>query len=90
MGVQAYTVEGIREENLIKEYENLPFVGRNNELLLLKKTYQSLLQNSFKEKGISIPKVILIKGEAGIGKTRLINEFIRYEVSNSNLYLIGN
>jgi len=44
------------------------FVGRKDELKLIKE--------HFKEKSSSKEKTLLISGEAGIGKTRLIEEFI--------------
>jgi DNA-binding winged helix-turn-helix (wHTH) protein/tetratricopeptide (TPR) repeat protein len=54
------------------------FVGRENEMDLLKLEYQKL-QNG-------IGNSILIQGEAGIGKTTLIQEFIK-EVSAENVFI---
>lgn len=48
----------------------LPFVGRSAEYAQLGATYQTVCQGQ--------PRVVLIEGEAGIGKTRLATEFLNW------------
>jgi tetratricopeptide (TPR) repeat protein len=46
----------------------LPFIGRQNELSILETTYLQALQGS--------GKFMLVSGESGIGKTRLLEEYL--------------
>ncbi|MFO7991135.1 MAG: tetratricopeptide repeat protein [Thermoplasmata archaeon] len=64
----------------VKEAEDL-FVGRKKELDELKEEFKGV-----KEKGAS---VIFISGEAGIGKTRLVNEFKRRVLKEGVEFLSG-
>ncbi|GAB4417587.1 MAG: hypothetical protein Fur0044_13280 [Anaerolineae bacterium] len=52
------------------DVQNLPFVGRSAEYAQLGATYQTVCQGQ--------PRVVLIEGEAGIGKTRLATEFLNW------------
>ncbi len=88
-GLQTYIVESIKDENAKPEHDTTAFVGRGDELQLLNQTFSSLSKNYFKEKSFVAPKVVLIKAEAGMGKSRLINEFIKEQKLNTNSYLIG-
>ena len=63
--VQAYEVIGIEEAKLPAA---VPFIGRKEQLELL----QTTAEHSISEKK---PFFVLISGEAGIGKTRLLSEF---------------
>lgn len=56
------------------------FYGRRVELQLLKDNYNMFIKNK-------IFKSIIILGEAGIGKTRLKEEFLK-SIDNENIYLI--
>lgn len=53
----------------IKNFAELPFIGRNNELKIL----QEILQLAFNYQG----KCVVISGEPGMGKTRLVEEFLK-------------
>ncbi|MEO0190501.1 MAG: tetratricopeptide repeat protein [candidate division WOR-3 bacterium] len=55
--------------NKSKNFSELPFIGRNNELKIL----QENLQSAFNYQG----KCVVISGEPGIGKTRLVVEFLK-------------
>jgi predicted ATPase len=46
-----------------------PFVGRRNELALLGTLYQSVLEHEY-------PSMVAVQGHAGVGKSRLIDEFL--------------
>ena len=61
---RAHQQRAIGRARLRTEGERLPFTGRQQELELLHKL-------------ISSHKLVLIEGEAGIGKTRLAEEFLR-------------
>lgn len=91
--ISTYTVEAIRDESSVKEYESTVFVGRVHELSLLNEVYDSLCKNVLEAKRISTPGIILIKADAGMGKSRLINEFIKNKIysgdNRANLFLMG-
>lgn len=53
------------QEDIIRD---IPFVGREMEL--------DLLHAYWSRAGAGYPQIILLKGEAGLGKTRLVNEFV--------------
>lgn len=86
-------------QTLIKRDFSNPFIGREFELSELRRGYFKLkkqIQNSGKndDKKMSPENgkqnrayVIGIKGEAGIGKTRLVREFLK---QNAKHYLTGN
>ncbi|HET7481992.1 MAG TPA: BTAD domain-containing putative transcriptional regulator [Actinomycetota bacterium] len=52
----------------LAETSELPLAGRDEELALMLRNYSSTADR---------PTVVTIEGEAGIGKTRLIDEFVR-------------
>jgi Cdc6-like AAA superfamily ATPase len=54
------------EEILMKQV----FIGREQELTLMLGNYRQVLEPSS-----HTPRVILVSGEAGVGKTELINQF---------------
>jgi predicted ATPase len=57
------------------------FIGREKAL----KTLKDAMYDSIDGKG----KLVLISGEAGIGKTRLIEEVLQYSKSENVLVLMG-
>ncbi len=61
----------VRADTDIGQTRDTPFVGRGAELALLKGTYARVLQER-------APQTIVLVGDAGIGKTRLIREFRAY------------
>jgi len=70
----------ISEQNIIKN-DNTLFVARDNELSMLKRG----LDKSYIEKG----QVCFITGEAGSGKTTLVNEFIiESQITNNELIVL--
>ena len=56
-------------------------VGRNNELSILNKTLDSVLEAN--------GQTIFISGEAGCGKTRLVNEFVEVARKKGINVLLG-
>jgi adenylate cyclase len=62
--VKVYEV--LNKRKMIREYATL-FVGRENEIKLLNEIYNEVRRG--------IPKFVIITGEAGIGKSRLVYEF---------------
>jgi len=79
-------LSNLNENNVIDltqlgKYSKEIFSGRENELQLLKKKLEQV-----KDKGSS---TILIKGNSGVGKTRLVNEFKDYAVSEGFDFLMG-
>ncbi len=64
--VQAWLLDGIRSDRSLARRG--PFVGRSSE----KRHFVGVLEEC-REKGLG--QTILIRGEAGIGKTRLVEEF---------------
>jgi len=48
--------------------EEVPFLGRSRELAQLERVVERVFDGSF--------ELVLVAGEAGIGKTRLLNEFV--------------
>jgi len=59
----------------------LPLIGRENELAALK----SLIDSSAKGKG----RLVFLKGEAGMGKTMLLNELRSYSDAAGSIFLQG-
>ncbi len=60
---------------------HIPLVGRGRELTILLSLYQRITSNS--------TQVILIEGEAGIGKTRLVEAFLKWTQTQSAEALYG-
>ena len=77
----------------IKRDTKITFTGRENEISQLRHIYFSQkkkltgrkeLKNKFSQSEAPlVPAVIGIKGEAGIGKSRLISEFLKSHIKNS-------
>src|SRR6266545_4183182 len=57
------------------------FVGRADELGHLERALAAAAEGS--------PKVVLVKGEAGVGKTRLVDEFVRQAEAGGARVLVG-
>ncbi|MCB1195501.1 tetratricopeptide repeat protein [bacterium] len=57
------------------------FIGRHQEL--------KLLQNVFRDANDSVLRVVTVAGEAGVGKTRLIQEFFNAASKEAAIYLKG-
>ncbi|MEK7450006.1 MAG: tetratricopeptide repeat protein [Planctomycetota bacterium] len=74
--VQAYEVLGLEEK---KPVTLIPFIGRVNELRLLK----IVLDETVSKKQ---PSFMTIYGEAGIGKSRLIQEFKKFVFDRSESF----
>jgi DNA-binding SARP family transcriptional activator len=55
----------------------LPFIGRQNEIATLEAAYQQAAAGS--------GRLVLVTGEAGIGKTRLLQEFLSLHPDSSGL-----
>jgi DNA-binding SARP family transcriptional activator len=53
----------------------LPFIGRSKEIKKMKNTYNDVLGNC--------GKCVLVTGEPGIGKSRLIDQFVRHEARDA-------
>ncbi|MBT4504580.1 MAG: sigma 54-interacting transcriptional regulator [Gemmatimonadetes bacterium] len=60
---------------------SIPFVGRERELASLSDYREKAHQNG--------PTLVLISGEAGIGKSRLVQEFGHWLVSQGDFYVQG-
>ena len=58
-----------------------PFVGREKELVLLERLFDSILENQ--------GNFLLIEGETGIGKTRLVEEFLAGAKSKGAMVIRG-
>lgn len=60
--------------------DRIPFVGRLKELKTLNKTISSMVNDKK-------PRFILIEGEVGVGKTRVLQEIQRYYEGNIPVYM---
>ncbi|MEO0107294.1 MAG: ATP-binding protein, partial [candidate division WOR-3 bacterium] len=58
---------------------NIPFIGRENELTLLRE----MLEKAYNYQG----NFLLIKGDIGIGKTRLMQQFVQ-SINQSNIQVL--
>lgn len=63
------------------EDKNEPFVGRENELKLLEEFFDAILENR--------GSFVLIEGETGIGKTRLVEQFLDGIKSRGAMVILG-
>ncbi|HKA51544.1 MAG TPA: adenylate/guanylate cyclase domain-containing protein [Candidatus Dormibacteraeota bacterium] len=68
--VRAYQLIGVSRGDAIRRRVDLPFVGRDEEVRRLLDTFARVL-------GSSRCEVVTILGQAGLGKSRLIEEFVR-------------
>lgn len=59
----------------------LPFVGRQAELEELEKVFEMVDQNG--------PTLVVLEGEAGVGKTTLLNRFVRRRVLRGSMAVLG-
>ncbi|MEX3007983.1 adenylate/guanylate cyclase domain-containing protein [Hoeflea sp. TYP-13] len=66
--IEIFVLDGLRASDRGTAPIEEPFVGRSIELDNLKSAHESAME--------SRGQVVLISGEAGIGKTRLINQFV--------------
>ena len=62
------------------KFDRESFFVRNKELDILKKEYEDFIQNDVK-------KIVMIHGEAGVGKTHLVNKFFK-EIDNEKADII--
>ena len=69
--VRAYRLTGVSGSEAITRRVDLPFVGREAELGHLVDAFGRALENSHCE-------VVTVLGQAGMGKSRLIEEFVRH------------
>lgn len=77
--LSVYTVNSIKE-NTWRESRS-PFIGRRNELNTLLSVYTNL-QQQLEVKSKTVKSALIgIKGDAGMGKSRLIQEFLRAQKS---------
>src|SRR5438128_654762 len=81
-----YTNNELQENCLKKHLSSLPsrapFVGRQMELTFLTNCYEAAKSG--------FAQVVLVSGEAGIGKTCLLNEFARHTSQDGAIVLRGN
>jgi tetratricopeptide (TPR) repeat protein len=81
------TVKVPLQEAMGRPLQTAPkMVGREKELRRLR----ILLESVHRRTRIGLPKMVLINGEAGIGKSRLVREVQRDVVSQGGTVLIGN
>ena len=81
--ISVFTVGKIKDSPSVVEDKYLTkFVGREEELTELKKSYHIAIGNIGKDESCST--ILAIKASAGIGKTRLVHEFIFQSLSNSS------
>ncbi len=81
-------IEKFYKNVFMKKSDRLPrvkfdrdsFFVRNKELNILKNEYEDFIQNDVK-------KIVMIHGEAGVGKTHLVNKFFK-EVDNEKVDII--
>jgi class 3 adenylate cyclase/tetratricopeptide (TPR) repeat protein len=88
--IDVYTVTTPREKTW-KESRSI-FIGRKSEINTLISFFQNQEQQLHIKSKILKSVLIGVKGEAGMGKSRLIQEFIRlqYQNASSKFYAIGN
>jgi class 3 adenylate cyclase/ribosomal protein L40E/tetratricopeptide (TPR) repeat protein len=82
--IQTYVVTHLRSRVGLRAPERglegvpAPLVGRETELLWLKSIYQDALEESQ-------TRLITVVGEAGVGKSRLLDEFLKQSAADSGL-----
>ena len=85
--VQTYLVQGLRARAGLRAPDRgldgvqTPMIGRDTELLWLKNVYQDALEEAQ-------TRLITVVGEAGVGKSRLLDEFLQQCASDSGLCLL--
>ena len=67
--VQAFRLVALGESTGLRPQTRAPFVGRREELARLESAFESMRDERRS-------RVVLVLGDAGIGKTRLISEFV--------------
>jgi len=83
--VNVYLVSGLKERS-INKLSRSEYVGRDKELKLLEEEYKKL-KLKIKEKVLNNkPSVIGIKAGAGLGKSRLIYEFLKKRETEQKLF----
>ncbi|MGZ3588837.1 MAG: ATP-binding protein [Candidatus Limnocylindrales bacterium] len=67
--VPAYRLRGLRQRPVEQTRDETPMVGREAELSLLRETFHEIAQRR-------VPRIVTVVGDAGVGKSRLIREFL--------------
>lgn len=75
--ISVFLVEGLRAKPIQRwQVKRSAYVGREKELVMLDEKYEQVTRN-LSGLGVTKPIVIGIKAPAGLGKSRLIYEFLR-------------
>jgi len=72
-----------------REFASLPFVGREEEHAALVEWWEEALRRSSGQAGGDRGRLALVEGEAGVGKTRLVEEVARYIAAQGAAVLRG-
>lgn len=75
--VTAYRLLGVAEDDPeVSRRFDVPFVGRTRELALVQDALEDVVD------GRGAPNLLVVHGEAGMGKTRLVHEWLRTAASS--------
>jgi predicted ATP-dependent serine protease len=66
-----------------------PIVGHQREIALLSTTLDAVITPSSNSANVSQGRILIIEGEAGIGKSRLIAEFMALTQGQRLIYLLS-